>query len=116
MEFVYVIELHGLTKIGRTTRNPALRVRNMQLPGKPEGVWYSVHNSHETERRAHEQFSSRRVFGEWFSLSAAQKDDLHCLMAEAALNSFSSALRICTERKPIKCKGKTEDSKSKQCR
>lgn len=114
-EYVYVIEMHGLTKIGRSVA-PNKRVRNMQLPGKPLGSWYRVTDSHEVERRAHQTFAPNRVYGEWFALSDEQKGELHCLLTEAALISFSSALRICTDRKPIKRKEKFTASQPKQCR
>jgi hypothetical protein len=86
--FVYVIEMHGLTKIGRTIRNPAHRVRGMQLPGKPTGFWYVVRDCIAAERKAHEMFSEQRTYGEWFALSEDQKWELNCVLAEEALNTI----------------------------
>jgi hypothetical protein len=69
---IYLIKLHGVTKIGKSV-NPELRVKNMQLPGKPE--WVHIHwvdDADKLEKELHQFFATSRRHGEWFALSDAQ--------------------------------------------
>lgn len=87
-QFVYVLHLNDLCKIGRTN-DPVRRMSGMQLPGKPDGTYYRVPDSRAAERELHERFKAKRVYGEWFRLNEA---DLSALEETIA----PKYLRICT--------------------
>lgn len=69
---IYLIRLNGLTKIGKSVE-PERRIKNMQLPGKPDWVYIAWSaNADEDEKKLHRWFASSRRYGEWFELSTEQ--------------------------------------------
>lgn len=73
--FVYVVRCGPYFKIGRTVAvGPRMATLGIQLPHPLEVVWTaSVDDMVAEERFLHEQFSGKRMNGEWFDLS---DDDL----------------------------------------
>ena len=76
--FVYVIQLGDLYKIGRSV-NPGKRVKGMQLPAKPseESFQWRCADAKKLEKELHEMFKHKRAHGEWFRLDLDDLDNLN---------------------------------------
>ena len=75
--FVYIIQSEsGHYKIGKSTGDPSKRVRSLQT-GSPFDLTLILKikssNCHRLEADIHDRFASKRIRGEWFTLST---DDL----------------------------------------
>jgi Meiotically up-regulated gene 113 len=82
--FVYLIQSQsGAYKIGRTKNpNDRLKTFNVKLPFEVEFICLiETANMHALEAELHEQFSDKRVNGEWFNLNS---DDVEYIKGLAA--------------------------------
>lgn len=86
---VYIIKVGDKYKIGKSL-NPNGRIKNMQLPGKPETVRiFSVSRGARLELELHTRYAQKRGHGEWFSLSEADISDIDSYVEQWKQTEFA---------------------------
>jgi hypothetical protein len=80
LTYIYVMlnSRNGLYKIGRSN-NPIKRENTLQSEEPEISMLFQVPGTHEVETRLHQQYSSKRIRGEWFRL---EQSDIDAIKAE----------------------------------